>query len=422
VKNFGRLRAISSWIPQAIKLACPSIILGIYGSDLHKVLLDVLPNLWGQPHIFRPYNRLADKIVGGLALTTLLLYILREKVPLRLWVRSIPVMSQVLLAMLFVITFLSYGWDSWSLWRLMGFLGGNLLLLIMGYAVCHGEIHLRQIWSVWLVMCTVLALGGVWLLSLGLTEGDFRNELINLSNVRLGYVCAIAIIFLIATYKPRKGWRRSFFSLLGLFVFAIGTVTSGSKASLVFLSLTVLLFLLICSYLGWKQSLRVFLFIMMLFVFLISGLAYLHYSGLFALKWTISAEAFRYGIASRVYLGRYYLERGLVSPVFGIGFSQAWALGQGWSPHNALIEVFVQAGVVGLALFLSFVFATLANGWRALLRSKGDEELHRLILATFLVFVFSLMMTLTQGDMVSNRVGWLFAGMLLGVGDKYKKH
>ena len=420
--NFAQLCAISILAPHVIMIAYPSVILGVYGADLHKVLVDVLPNLWGQPHLFRAHMALADKTMGAIALTTLLLYALRGKVRWRVWVGSIPVMSQVTLGILFVVIFLSYDWDSWSLWRLLGFLGGNLFLLIMGAAVCHGTIHLRRIWSVWLVMSTVLGLGGVWLLSLGLTWGSARNALINLSNIRLGYVCALAIIFLTATYKRKQGWKRSLLRFLGLIIFGTGVVTSGSKASLLFLVLTVLIFGVLSGYLRGMRVPRVVSSVMSLVVVLIGILTYVHYSGSLELKWIVGAEAYEKGIASRVYLGKYYLEKAFSSPVFGIGFSEAWSLGHGMYPHNVLIELFVQAGAVGLALFLSFVVATLSTGWRALRCSRGDDELHRLIAATLFAFVFTLMMVLTRGDMVSNRVCWLFAGMLLGVGERYKKH
>lgn len=395
-------------------VTCPSLVLGVYVSDLHKVVLDVFPALLGHPNMFQSYLAYADWIVCGVSFAALFIYVLKRGVRWRLWLGNVPVMSQLLLA--FFIGFgLLFGASSFALLRFGQFIGGNLLLLLMAVVICRNEARLRLIWLIWIIMSSVLALGGLWLLSMGVTWSSGRDLFIDLSNIRLGRVSAIAIIFLVASYRPRTGFIKQVTRFLLLVLFCIGVVTSGSKASLLYLAICLVLFFVFTPSLRRTTRFRTQLVTIGSLVIVIMVVIQLDTRGLYSMQRIVSQEGIESALNSRERVSEHYLTLALDQPIFGNGFDAAYDLGPGLYPHNVSIEFFVQGGLVSLALFLAFVASTLVAGWQTLRLSKDSKEVHPLILATFLSFIFTLAMAHTTSDAVGNRDLWFFAGALIGM-------
>lgn len=402
-----------------IVLKHPYLVLGVYGADLHKVVLDISPLFLGQPLAFALYMQSADYLVAAVAVITLAIAVLRGK---SRWIRwfSLAVVSQLCLAILMTVGLL-YMFDDFAFFKITRFLGGNLLMLLMSVAISRDASHVRRIWWTWLVMSLILAVGSVYLLNEGALSASVRNKFFNLSNIRTGRACATAIIYLVTMYSGRlKRWKRILrVSAIGLL--GIAVLTSGSKASLVGLLVVLGLYPAVSMYFREARDFHSYLW-----VFLVVGMMAL-------MIWVLDSSGFydsdklfiyRSSFQIRVQLMTYYVSRAFDSPLFGSGISSAytWTLNAtrpALHPHNVLIELFVEVGVCGLALFLIFVTSTLAMGWRVLRMTASDPYISGLVMATFLSCIFTLMMAQITGDIGDNRDFWLFSGLLLAMTFRY---
>jgi O-antigen ligase len=76
-------------------------------------------------------------------------------------------------------------------------------------------------------------------------------------------------------------------------------------------------------------------------------------------------------------------------------------------PHNILLEISVEEGLVGLIAFLAFQ-AIIYSDASALMRLSGGR-----FVAFFGIFLFALIAAMFSGDLDDNRAIWLCAGLLL---------
>jgi len=393
----------------------PHFVLGVYGADLHKVLIDIFPLLWGQPLFFATYMQRADYLVAAVTVITLAIVVLRGKALVRRWF-SLPVLSQLCLAILLAFGLLRW-FDAFSQFKFARFLGGNLLLLLMSVAICRDAAHVRRIWWTWLVMSLILAVGSAWLLSQGAYWVSARRELITLSNIRTGRVSGIAIIYLVTMYggglKPRERILRVF--AIGLLVLAV--LASGSKVSLV--GLLVVLGLYSAMYFRRARGPRSWPLVFLVVGIIALSILVLDLSGLLPSTSVVGLEGYVYSIQCRVQLAQYSLSRAFASPLFGSGFSSGDTSGA--KAHNIFLELFVMVGISGLALFLLFVISTLAMGWRVLRVTAGNPHVHGLAMASFLACIFTLVTAQVTLDIGGNRDFWLFSGLLLAMFFRYAR-
>lgn len=111
------------------------------------------------------------------------------------------------------------------------------------------------------------------------------------------------------------------------------------------------------------------------------------------------------------------------NPLVGIGTGSFKSIGQnlfpwiesGWQyPHNILLELFVENGVLGISLFLTFLFVIIKRYLK--IREKVIGE-NRTILDTFFcLFLFTLINSMVSGDLTMNANLWLFAGFIVSIG------
>jgi O-antigen ligase len=111
------------------------------------------------------------------------------------------------------------------------------------------------------------------------------------------------------------------------------------------------------------------------------------------------------------------------NPLVGIGTGSFKSIGQnlfpwiesGWQyPHNILLELFVENGVLGISLFLTFLFVIIKRYLK--IREKVIGE-NRTILDTFFcLFLFTLINSMISGDLTMNANLWLFAGFIVSIG------
>jgi O-antigen ligase len=78
-------------------------------------------------------------------------------------------------------------------------------------------------------------------------------------------------------------------------------------------------------------------------------------------------------------------------------------------PHNLLLEITFEEGVIGLAAFSAFLFVVGA----AIFRMQRESRSHFLALA--LIVLYCVIVSLFSGDLDDNRLLWLWAGITLAI-------
>lgn len=111
-------------------------------------------------------------------------------------------------------------------------------------------------------------------------------------------------------------------------------------------------------------------------------------------------------------------DRWLDSPFVGHGLG-SWPLMIGWGdvrayPHNIVLEIGVELGIVGIILFLLL----LANAMPMTKQRLGPGSVPVLISA---LTVAALVNSLISGDLVDNRVAFAFLGMATGIAGRVVK-
>ncbi len=104
-------------------------------------------------------------------------------------------------------------------------------------------------------------------------------------------------------------------------------------------------------------------------------------------------------------------------PLLGWGTGSVSVYGAGQEqkyPHNILLELAAETGLVGLGLYLAvvgMVLERLLRGW------QQRMETSHLCLVFLTLVLFTLLNAMVSGDLSDNRDMWLFAGMALAVSE-----
>ncbi|MFL5758483.1 MAG: O-antigen ligase family protein [Thermomicrobiales bacterium] len=101
----------------------------------------------------------------------------------------------------------------------------------------------------------------------------------------------------------------------------------------------------------------------------------------------------------------------------GTGF-WAVALGDGETqayPHNIFLEILVEQGAFGLAVFVLFVIAVLFTGVRRLTTGEESFQDAAMTLGAFCCFLFALLAAQTSGDLYDNRTIFFFGAVILAL-------
>jgi hypothetical protein len=403
----GAAALVCMWPALLIVLSrYPDVVIGVYGADLLKVLLVTLPLLLGRPRLWDSYLDSAELIAGAAVVMALLLAFVQRKAQWTLWLIAVPVLCQVGITVLRFFSLLQSP-DGLSIQLFFQFVAGNMLLLLAPIALCKNPRQVRRVWQVWTIAAIILALASVWLLSQGVLARSARQDYLLLAQTKTGRVCATTMIFLVLavpgqSLRSLKGMLR----LLAIVLCAVAILTSGSKATFVWLLAVMGVYVVIgpTAFPKLRQALGLVLIGLAIVFFLLVGLPELD-----PLR---KLTDFSWSIAGRMQNAQYFVSRALSSPVFGHGIVAAYEGETAHRTHNILVELFVQVGILGPVLLFAFLASICVYGWRAIKATAGDQSTQRLVIATFLACLHSALMAQVTSDIVGNRDLWLFSGML----------
>jgi len=112
------------------------------------------------------------------------------------------------------------------------------------------------------------------------------------------------------------------------------------------------------------------------------------------------------------------------SPLLGIG-TGSFFMDTPWVPfiypHNLVLEVLCENGIIGLGLLTAFLLLAWRRGIKALksATSQGDIQL---IITLLCMFAFALFNALFSGDIYKNEMIWVTAGLLVALYYTFSAH
>jgi len=202
------------------------------------------------------------------------------------------------------------------------------------------------------------------------------------ANAQIGFYSALLCFFLLGKY-----WQKFLIALPAILLCGLCLILSQSATAIV--SLLAIIIISLAGYLLAKLSkqLRIFaymaLFLLMVATTAISSSVNLEEIGLKATGKDVT-------LTGRTYLWEEGIKAGMENPILGYGLGAFWIPGNpeaekiwykfriysksGFHFHNLFINIFVELGVIGLALWLLMYLYSCAKSVRCLLKSNGSIE------------------------------------------------
>ena len=99
-----------------------------------------------------------------------------------------------------------------------------------------------------------------------------------------------------------------------------------------------------------------------------------------------------------------------MSVVFGIGNSGSFSPSiAGYYPHNVPLEILGEEGVLGFTLYVALVACVVVGAFRAMRYTGDDLAKRRLLAVTLGCFLFTLIVSLKQGNAIGSVTFFMFA-------------
>jgi O-antigen ligase len=270
-----------------------------------------------------------------------------------------------------------------------------------------------------LVSAVVVSLGTIF--GSGPTYSEVSGRATFLESNPLSTAAAIAYGAVIAVVWLFDGERRALLRILMLPLVPLcilGVFYTGSRGPLVGLALVLAFFLF-----RERHALKFHHYAIMGIVAAAGAFAVITY--LPAEYWRrfafLTGESHGAAFTSgRPQLWAMAITQGLSSPLWGQGIGAFSIIPKGAGParllypHNMLLELFSEQGLIGMGLGTLLLTLPFVVGWRQLKLLKG-HPLSGTALTFFLLYLVSFIDAMKSGDLSDNRRMWFFMGCIFGM-------
>jgi O-antigen ligase len=296
------------------------------------------------------------------------------------------------------------------------YIADNLVFLIGGIFVGSRRSDLRLFFAVMLAVAT----GGAFLLALKLASGGLHETLANRFSlsaqeypIYLGRSAADGLIIAIyAVLVASRTWTR-LAALAALPLLAIALIAAGSRGPIVAFVAGAIALVTLTATAGQARRRLLFVGAGLLAAVIVVPLALPGATVGRALSTLIGGNS---GLSSngRSALWAQAFTAFAQHPFIGIGTGGFGALNAAEPyPHNILLEMAAELGIVGALLFIGIVVsaaAAMARAWRA---ATGRDSLDAVVIIT--LFIAAIVNGLFSGAVSDNKEIWLWAGLGLGM-------
>jgi len=299
--------------------------------------------------------------------------------------------------------------------KLTRFLSIGILLFIAPFFLILTEEHLRRFARAFVAVSAATAIQLIFTLEYGSQDPN-----VDITRIGAGWLLGMAIILVLfyPLVPSRRGQRALYVSVLPLCI--AGLVASVARGPLVALVIAVLIGSITWLSQG-RLRMRTALVLLLLFSVGIGG-AYLALRHANLDKYTAKANEFATlatgGSSSGSAGKRLDFYRATLAAIpdhllvgAGVGSWSRFYYGNDLRnyPHNLFLEIAYEEGLLGLAVFLIFLFSVGAAIFRML------HESHSHFLALGLMVLYCVLVSLFSGDLDDNRVLFFWAGVALAI-------
>jgi hypothetical protein len=394
-------------LPSPPMWAITPILVGAFAADLHKLGVNTASMVMGNPLAWETVARNLDVGLAAVLLVLCAACVARfASAPKN---ALTPMILQVLLVVLLTITLVRH-YDESSYHHYQRYIGGNLTLFAGALLLCRGERRIRLAWRAWVIAAIVMSLLGIWFWLNGISWASGRTALVPGTATRMGYLCGVAIIYLLFSEDRFLSLIR--FPLAAVLLFAV--FTSGSKMAVLLTTGVVLVFAVRNLTSTRQTGLGQFALLVLVGVSALGiTMILLHGNDLGFYRDTFDLNAYRGSYAGRVELGGNYVRFAMDSPWGGKGISAAYDQISRFRTHSVSLAWLVQTGVPGVLCYALFAAWIVVNGWRMLMSRSLPFAGRDLILPTYITVLFLFAKAEVTSDVPGNRELWLFSGLLV---------
>jgi len=294
----------------------------------------------------------------------------------------------------------------------------NVIPFIGFLIISHDTVKLKRLLGIFAIIGIVFLIASAPSIARGDYLSASRFSVLNRNPIWYARILGVSIVSLLFFYKGSSTIILKPFILVTMMLLIVPMVFSGSRGPIFSLILAIFTFAVL-------SSKKVRLTKNVIQWALIVGGVYLVYhlvSYLAGAYWTrfTDIEKINSFVFEQVRLKWWAISlQGFIdSPLLGWGtggYTRLLGVGDIPAyPHNVLLEVACESGIVGLVLFSSFLILTIKN-IVILRKEEGSSPVYRLAVPFASLFIFAISNAMFSGDLYSNEMIWYSSGVLTGL-------
>lgn len=242
--------------------------------------------------------------------------------------------------------------------------------------------------------------------------------------ISVGRIFSLLVLLSLISLHYTKNTLMRVYHILCVLLGLLVTLSTNSRGPLFALIISIVLYLVLFSGIDKKKVLMMILFFIILFMMAFSLLPETfvsRYELVGEKEVHISEESIRVFSTSKIrerYINKslQFLSNNEDKIIYGIGvggFSYLLANKQDrLYPHNIIMEIMIELGIIGLMLFLFPFLFILSDFFK--IREKIDKKNYREIIFWVMLTIIFLLNAQVSGDINDNRLLWFFQGGLAG--------
>lgn len=249
------------------------------------------------------------------------------------------------------------------------------------------------------------------------TVGGFSIYLIRgeaANHILFGLTFATLLLIIFIKIYERRVNKFKYLILIIPSMFLL--LRSGSRGAVISLVINMVFYLLFITTMRLKTKIYAVVFVALL---IFGAYKFIPESTVQSYQYTLTPEA-RQDPVSSVYQRTTAWKEAIIdfkeNPIWGVGTGNS--VGGGGFPHNIILEVSAEFGILGLFLFFTMCYLTIKKSW-VFIKKVEDKDLNLLMKLSLLLFVYSLTEAMFSGLLTNQTQLFMSMGLVVSIAQMY---